>query len=78
MANFTENTHPLWLIENEGVWNREVIIGSKEVTHFSKEILNMCNMHNIIMCNGLEQWNGLELWKPHVTHIMVKVYWTTK
>ena len=53
---FIESKHPLWLIEDEGIYKIESKDGGKEVTYFGEEILHLCNTHNINLCNGLEWW----------------------
>ena len=56
MESFIESKHPLWLIEDEGIYKIESTDGGKEVTYFCEEILHLCNTHNINLCNGLEWW----------------------
>ena len=56
MASFIESKHPLWLIEDEGIYKIESTDGGKEVTYFGEEILHFYNTHNINLYNGLEWW----------------------
>ena len=54
-----EDHNPIWLTEEENPQWVRCSKDDKVRNHFGEELLTLCGAFNLIICNGLDSWNGL-------------------
>ena len=51
------DNNPLWLEEKEDhIWKRNSKDGNGSVSHFRAELLGLCSLHDMVICNGMKAW----------------------
>lgn len=53
-----EDSNLLWLRENEEhPWRRTSQDGKEKVSHFGVELLGICSLNDMVICNGIQNWS---------------------
>ncbi len=58
--SYKESKNLVWL-EEEGTqkWERSSQDNTGKVNHFGAELLGLCCLYNMVICNGMERWPKL-------------------
>lgn len=52
-----EANNPIWLEEDTNqLWKRSSEDGEGGVSHFGAELLGLCSVFDMVICNGLKSW----------------------